>query len=270
MPNSFLGFPVPRAKIAEMIAGSAPPLEHSAWHRPPGSDPLVLPADIADGQAVVWDAAAAKFKGASAGGIGSVYDDPGYPFLTFFESLSGYYSASSPASGVSLSNTQLGLITQGGANDWASLYKEPSEFVTPWPWSKKAKFKTEVTFSATASSLPKHDVMIGDTDTGRHFGFVVRDGKLYGSVGNGSAETLTAALEDWGAAGYYKTKKLEAVYNVTSVDFWVDGVKVATLSSGLPTGTTSARKMIRLYIRGNGSANWHALVLSHWIAWKEK
>ena len=269
MPNLFLGFPVPRAKIAEMIEGYAPPLAHVARHRPPGDDPLALPADIAAGQLLGWDGSKFVGQAGGGGGIASVYDDPGYPFLTFFESLAGYYYASSPTGGVTLSNTQLSLMTQGGANDWASLYKEPSEFVALWSWSKLAKFKTEVTLAATGSSLPKIDVMFGDTDTGRHFGFIVRDGKLYGSVGNNSVETLTAALEDWGAVGYYKTKRLEAVYNVTSVDFWVGGVKVATLSDNLPAGTTSARKMIRLYVRGNGSASYHGIVLSHWIAWKE-
>ena len=269
MPNMFLGFPVPRAKIAEMIEGYAPPLAHVDRHRPPGDDPLALPADISDGQALVWDAALAKFKGASAGGIASVYDDPGYPMLTFFESLDGLYTSSSPALGVSLSNTQLSLMTQGGASDWASAYKHPSEFKTALSWSKKAKFKTDVTFVATASSLPKLDVMVGDTDTGRHFGFVVRDGKLYGSVGNGSVETLTAALADWGASGYYQTHKIEAVYNVSSVDFYLNGVLVGTIITNLPTGTTSAGRMIRLYVRANTSANYHGLILSYWKFWKE-
>jgi len=46
MPNMFLGFPVPRAKIAEMIEGYAPPAVHASWHLPPGSDPLIAPGDI--------------------------------------------------------------------------------------------------------------------------------------------------------------------------------------------------------------------------------
>lgn len=55
MGNFFLGFPVPRAKIAEMIEGAAPPLEHIVNHLPPGSDPLVLPGNISSGQIIKWN-----------------------------------------------------------------------------------------------------------------------------------------------------------------------------------------------------------------------
>ena len=55
MGNFFLGFPVPRAKIADMITGAAPPLEHIVNHLPPGSDPLVLPGDISSGQIIKWN-----------------------------------------------------------------------------------------------------------------------------------------------------------------------------------------------------------------------
>ncbi|GAH54174.1 unnamed protein product, partial [marine sediment metagenome] len=52
MANLFIGFPVPRAKIADMIEGAAPPLEHVVNHLPGGSDQLVLSTDIATNQIV--------------------------------------------------------------------------------------------------------------------------------------------------------------------------------------------------------------------------
>lgn len=64
MANLFIGFPVPRAKIADMIEGAAPPLEHISNHLPPGSDPLVLPGDIEADQIVKWTGT--KFIGAAA------------------------------------------------------------------------------------------------------------------------------------------------------------------------------------------------------------
>jgi len=59
--NLFIGFPVPRAKIADMITGSAPPLNHVANHLPVGTDPLVLPGDISSDQVVQWNGT--KFVG---------------------------------------------------------------------------------------------------------------------------------------------------------------------------------------------------------------
>lgn len=62
MGNLFIGFPVPRAKIATMIEEAAPPLNHVENHEPDGSDPIVLPDDITTDQLLQWDGE--KFIGA--------------------------------------------------------------------------------------------------------------------------------------------------------------------------------------------------------------
>lgn len=70
MANLFIGFPVPRAKIADMIAGAAPPLEHYENHEPDGSDPIVLPVDISPNQILQWNGT--KFVGAEPAGNGGL------------------------------------------------------------------------------------------------------------------------------------------------------------------------------------------------------
>ena len=40
MANLFIGFPVPRAKIADMIEGAAPPLDHATQHEYGGDDAI--------------------------------------------------------------------------------------------------------------------------------------------------------------------------------------------------------------------------------------
>jgi len=225
VPNSFLGFPVPRA----------------------------------------WMADYAK----KADCIADIYSAAGIYFQTFFPSLDGFYVSSTPANGVSISNTKLSLATAGGGTDFASIYKDPDTWTTLLSWAKKAKFKVDALFIGTTDSLPKMDILWGREDSYRHFGFCVRAGVLYGTVGNGSAEALTAALADWGSSGYYENRTLEAIFNVTDCEFWVDGVKLATLSAGLPTGTTHANWLFRAYVRANASANYHGLNLSFFKAWKE-
>lgn len=71
MGNLFIGFPVPRARIADMIEGAAPPLEHFENHEPDGSDPIVLPGDITDDQNLQWNGT--KFVGAAAGAGGDSF-----------------------------------------------------------------------------------------------------------------------------------------------------------------------------------------------------
>lgn len=71
MSNFFIGFPVARAKIADMISSEAAPLDHASDHFPSGSDPIVLPGDISEDEVLQWNGT--KFVGTAAGGNG------GYP-----------------------------------------------------------------------------------------------------------------------------------------------------------------------------------------------
>lgn len=68
MGNFFLGFPVPRAKIAEMIEGAAPPLEHKDNHLPDGSDPLFPDNGAASGKILRWTGSAFEWIAEPTGG----------------------------------------------------------------------------------------------------------------------------------------------------------------------------------------------------------
>lgn len=55
MGNLFIGFPVPRAKIATMIEEAAPPLIHGLEHQPDGNDPIVTSEDMSPGPILAWN-----------------------------------------------------------------------------------------------------------------------------------------------------------------------------------------------------------------------
>lgn len=67
MANLFIGFPVPRAKIAEMIEGAAPPLEHKENHLPDGSDALFPANGAASGKILRWTGSAFEWISEPAG-----------------------------------------------------------------------------------------------------------------------------------------------------------------------------------------------------------
>lgn len=225
MPNTFLGFPVRRAMLADYA------LKTEA--------------------------------------MASEYDDAGYYWGSLLESLDGFSASSSPADGVSIDYTGIQLATQLGGTDWANLQKAPVVLATALTWDKKAKWKSSITFAHSVESIGIIDVCMGYPDTARHVGFTVRAGKLYASVGNGSAETLSPALADWGSAGYFETHDLKVDYKITSCDFYLDGVLVATISTGLPSGATNANCLMRVYVRANASVKSVQAAVSYWKAWHE-
>ena len=134
MANFFLGFPVPRARIADMITGAAPPLEHTANHRPDGSDPLVLPGDISSGQLVKWNGS--KFIGLDQPQAGITFPWDDYHFHTHFESLDGFDITANDNATVTLDHDELLLTTDGSDYSFAAIKKEPTRPPIPLTWAR--------------------------------------------------------------------------------------------------------------------------------------
>lgn len=222
MANLFLGFPVPRAKIAEMIEGSAPPSLHHTQHETGGTD-------ILDGT---------KIPG--AGGISNLYDAGGIFLNDWFESIDGWRNNSGGGGTVTLYQNCVDVRVDTTQYAVADLSKRPDIWQTGLTWNKQLYFKADVRLYRAAANSGIQWIRAGTDAWGHQVSFKVNDGLLQGSVGDGNDETLTTWSESLGAGAYDVKKRLEIKYKVTSCEFWVNGVLVETLSAGLPAGTSKA------------------------------
>lgn len=269
MPNLFLGFPVPRAKIAEMIAAAAPPIEHAAWHEPIGADPLVLPDDISVGQAVGWNGT--KYLGVAAGGgggIASSYESPGIFLSTFFESLDAW-NKSEVEGLITLDAEFVRLETNANGSGELALIKNLAIFATQPTWSKGCKFKGDIHYGAYTGTLGKAWIIMGYPGTEKHVGFVIDNRVIYGTVGNGSIETKTAALETLAAGEISEYRVFEATYDAAIAKFYMGGALLGSINTNLPSGTGYAGYMCHLKVENLGEAVSHRIRCSHFRAWKE-
>ncbi|MBA7495706.1 hypothetical protein ES702_06295 [subsurface metagenome] len=262
MGNFFLGFPVPRAKIADMITGAAPPLEHIANHLPGGSDPLIAPDGMQAGQIIQWDGEKFIAVAPPSAGIATRYADTDIFWATNFESLDGFYNSASLTASVTLSDAMLELNTGTDNNALAYFRKEHTIQLPVGTWHNARKFRVMAQFYSTHNSTGINFIGTGKSYTLRHIGFCVVDGLLKGSVHNGSSQT-TVTLEDWGGGSYLETRKLEAVFTPGSkAEFYIAGVKIDEITTGLPSGPTDAEHWICGYVKNTDGANNLTLRLS--------
>lgn len=269
MPNTFLGFPVPRAKIAEMIETTAPPSLHISQHRPPGTDPIALPEDIAADQLLKWNGT--KFIGdtAGAGGMTNLYDGAGLFWQCTFETIDYLNPDKSINGDIGFSNGHLYMSVGMLANEYANLYKYHGMPIIAGTWNKNRKFKTRVKFYSATNNVGTFWVISGWEGTSKHLGFKVVNGVLYGTVGNGAAET-TVALETLGAGAYNETRLLELIWTAGSkAEFYVAGVKVDEITTNLPEATDEERVMMYLYVTNDASATDKTLEISEWKIYQE-
>lgn len=263
MGNLFMGFPVPRARIAEMIEGAAPPLEHAANHIPGGSDEIILTGDISAGQILQWNGA--KFVGIAtpSGGMATRYADPHLFLATNFESLDGFFTSTTATAAVALSEAKLELTTGTTITALAHLHKEHTVQFPLGSWDVDRAFRAMVYLKGQINEVGENVIGSGKGYSNRHIGFVVLDGDLCGCVHNGSSLT-TVSLDDWGGGSYSKTKYLEAIFTAgEKCEFYINGVKIDEIDTGLPSGYTDAENWIYIHVKNTDGTNNLTLAVSH-------
>jgi hypothetical protein len=225
MGNMFLGFPVPRAKIADMIATDAPPTLHKENHEAGGKDEIDCTGLV------------------GAGGISLPLDD--FYFHTFFENIDGYNQSNFGGGGVTLDVGYIIVACAGTINDRGQIYKRILKDYVPLTWEKDREFRVQASFYAATNSTQKLEIGTGHLWNDEGFGFKIQDGLLK-AYSKGDGGTYAETIEDLGASGYSIDRNLRAKLTAgEKVEFWVNGVLVKTDTTCYPTGTWKADRIFQ-------------------------
>jgi hypothetical protein len=253
MANLFLGFPVPRAKIADMISGSAPPTVHHTQHEDGGSDEMDVTGLV------------------GAGGAGGVpLEDLLYQY--FFTSIDGLELVSAGTGAGTLFYNYLRLATGTTANSTVRL-RDSLEYPNPFArWDRERRLITRAQFNFSTSVTGDVRLHVGDyTPTGDHVGFELLDGVLKGTVANGSTEytvDLETLLTGPGTAG----RLLEfRHFPGDRVDFYVDSALKGTITgaSKLPRLGYNDSDLMWVWVSNKTLAQQKTVELSMWKLWQE-
>lgn len=243
MGNLFLGFPVARAKIADMISTSAPPLAHKTQHQDGGSDEI-------DATGLV---------GAGGGGI---FPLNLHIFSSLCESVDGYVTSVTGTGAINDAGDGLTLATNATADSTAKLEKTIYENEYIFKWDKSRQFEANVAFIASTSATCTMYLLHGFDETFNSIGFSVINGVLKGVVVD--ATTLTSVnLQTLGAGAFSVNRTLKAVFT-TGVDckFYVDGVLLGTITTGLPSGLYNNSTLLYAFCKNPGVAQNKRIILT--------
>lgn len=162
-------------------------------------------------------------------------------FDTFFESIDGYQTSLVSSGTVAINAAEgclrLATSTTSGSSAAISKYSytylgslERPDF-TYEQWLSIEGCVDGVDLGASSEAW----LVVGAPGVKRHIGFVSVGGQLFGTIGNGSAETRTPVLTD-------STSRRLLAHHVPGqyVEFWVDYSARAVLTTGLPYGSELA------------------------------
>ena len=184
----------------------------------------------------------------------NLYDAPGIFFSPILESLDGWYQSIVLSSTITLIHSGVTMATGATANSPAILLKGPHLYRTSPTWADERKFKVELYCLHNANALSEVHLISGLPGIERHVGFKIVGGMAYGSVGDNSAETLTAESLDVWVATTGTSKSFEVIYTGSLAKFYINSVLLGTLSTGLPTGTTDATKAMYISVDNKATA----------------
>lgn len=234
MTNYFRIFSVPKSKITSMIQTEVAPSSHHTKHENGGADEI--DATGLDG----------------AGGTGLSIDDLFFQLL--FSSLDGLDVFTSGSGAVTLNGVGMEINTNATTGSVASVTKNPPSFTPVWNWGKNATLKISVQYYFYTSTTVTLNMVAGSYGTGKGYGFKIENGRIYGHVGNGSAQT-NVDLASAGGFGSSIEKRLKAVYTAgVKVKFYIDEVLQGESTTNLPTGTDSSPSLLVLRIENPGVA----------------
>lgn len=186
-------------------------------------------------------------------------------FDTFFESIDGYQTnlVSSGTVAINAAEGYLKLATSTTNGSSAAISKYSYAYTGDRPYFVREQWLSiegrvnGVDLGASSEAW----LVVGAPGTKRHIGFVSVGGQLFGTIGNGSAETRTPVLTD-------STSHSLLAHHVPGqyVEFWVDYSARAVLTTGLPYGSESAAADRRIMYASIKTSNTTAkeLRISSW------
>lgn len=249
MANLFIGFPVPRAKIADMIDGAAPPLEHKTQHQTGGSDEIDVTGLT------------------GAGGLTLPFSD--FLYNSSFPSLTGMKQQTAGGGTISLSDGGCQLYTDVASGDRARLHKQQAYPPIALTWDKNRQFQTKISYYGDNAADRYIYVGTGIAKTARGFGFILENG-LFKTISNDGTGPEQSTIEDWTGNGIYEERILRAHRTAAdSIKFYVDGSLVYTSTTKIPTGTTLADYLFYIDVMLTAAASYTEMYIGSYDFWQE-
>jgi hypothetical protein len=192
------------------------------------------------------------------------FDRDDLHWYTIFESIDGY----------EYDDIEYAYVTDGGAilltNTSANMYSYIAKQFRREPaltWAMPRRVKCTVYESYTGDQKfylgLGYDPGILSSFTFRHIGWKVINSTLYATVANGTTESVI----DCGTMPYRLNTTFEFNYDGVSVEFFVNGESVGTISTNIPTGSSGAEEVFFANLVITGGASYKKWSIRDWDIW---
>ena len=226
-----------------MIATAAPPVLHHTQHENGGSDEID----------------ATGLTGASGG---SQFPQNVISIGSFMESIDCWDSNTTGSGNVNAASDGINIRTNTTANSTASINRNAYISNADYSWDNDHQFDFTGFLRSNTTNTCLFYILHGTDETTDAIGFKVLNGQLFGYVHDGVSAT-TLLLETISASSFNVKRALRAVFTAgANCKFYVDGVLLGTISTGLPTGIYSSDNLVFISVANPSVAELKYITIS--------
>lgn len=262
MGNLFIGFPVPRAKIAEMIEGSAPPIIHHDRHEDGGDDEIPFEDILNRKHASKHEAGGDDEITIEAGGLATLYNDLGFHFKTFFPTLDEFLTGTAGTGAITHTYDKIVLSTGATTSSWAKVLKNTAYQLPLLTFDKDIFLRFRYVFNIFPDANPASYIITADATNKKHIGVSMYNNSLSYSIHNGSTRYQGEILSCPGTGTEYEYIVEIKFYTGVKIEYWIDGTKRYTHTDNLPTGAFFENSFIRVAVSNSNTTRDIQLALS--------
>lgn len=234
MANLFIGFPVPRAKIADMISSDAPALDHATQHESGGDDELDVTGLT------------------GAGGVS--FPIRGIWLDDYFVDDARWRTSFGGDSALTRSYDKLSFLSSDTNPSEAELELLISQPCTTLTWNKKRHLIFQCYLDCEDRTTAYIWIATGNPSGSNYVAFYVWDGKLW-SQNRNSGGTAAQELLTFTGAFIGQDILLEAIhFPGDKIEYWVDGDLLHSETSRVPSGNTDGNYLAHLSVDNQANA----------------
>lgn len=255
MGNLFMGFPVPRAKIAEMIEGYAPPITHHTRHEATGDDEVPFENLLNRKHAARHESGGDDLVTIPEAGISTIYEDTGFHFKTSFPNLDGFTEATAQLGAVDHYADKVVISTGTTASGYANIVKALEYQLPILTYDRDIFIRVRFAYNIFANvNIGVYIITAGATNV-EHLGVRAYTNKLVSDLHDGVGRYHEDIAARAGEGAEFDDIIEIKYYAGVKCEYWLNGALALTCTDHLPTGAFVDTKFLKIATHNTGTEN---------------
>ncbi|MBA7708742.1 hypothetical protein ES703_117646 [subsurface metagenome] len=195
-------------------------------------------------------------------GIATLYDDLGFHYKTFFPTLDEFVTGQANTGSITHTPDKISLASGSTTSSWAKVLKNTAYPLHLLTYDKNIFIRFRCVFNIFPDVNPASYIITADATNHKHIGVSMYNNNLAASIHTGTTRYQDTIVDCPGTGTEYDKIVEIKFYAGEKIEYWIDGVKLRTDTTNLPTGAFYDENFLRIAVSNSNTTRDITMVLS--------